>query len=194
MTVTFHALFMLCLLGTVAFAATAAPRWRWLLAMTAGAITGRVMAGADGQPDAAAVGLFAVAAALLYLFSPRWAWLASVFAGVLAGSLTGLLQVVGAPPVLGVMAVAVLIGITVWLVQSRPLFAPDLLREEALLMVGVLGVLVAVLPGVLDGWQAAANLNVRPEDAARLAMPGWTLSVVVLSSLLGAAHAVWSRR
>jgi hypothetical protein len=57
-----------------------------------------------------------------------------------------------------------------------------------------LGLAVAVLPSVLDGWQAAANLNVRVENVAREAIPSWALSVVATSTLLGAAYALWSRR
>ena len=49
----------------------------------------------------------------------------------------------------------------VWLARTRPVFSPETLREEALLIVCTLGLAVAVLPSVLDGWQAAANLNVQ---------------------------------
>jgi hypothetical protein len=76
----------------------------------------------------------------------------------------------------------------------RPAFAPERLREEALLFVCTLGLVVAVLPSVADGWQAAANLNVRAENVATQAIPAWTLSIVAMSMLLGAAYTLWSRR
>jgi len=47
---------------------------------------------------------------------------------------------------------------------------------------------------VLDGWQAAANLNAQMENVTQQAIPVWVLSVVAASTLLGAAYAVWSRR
>ena len=62
------------------------------------------------------------------------------------------------------------------------------------MIVGTLGLGVAVLPSVLDGWQAAANMNVQMENVARQAIPVWVLSVVATSTLLGAAYALWSRR
>ena len=90
--------------------------------------------------------------------------------------------------------VALTTAVTVWFAKTRPGFSPETLREEALLIVSMLGLAVAVLPSVLDGWQAAANLNVRAESIARDAIPAWVLSVVATSTLLGAAYALWSRR
>ena len=83
---------------------------------------------------------------------------------------------------------------TAWLAKTRPRFAPETLREEALLIVCCLGLVVAVVPSVLDGWQAAANLNVRVENVAQQTIPAWTLSVVGMSTVLGAVYSLWSRR
>jgi hypothetical protein len=150
--------------------------------------------GIEQNPDAEIAGVLACAGAVLYLFRPRHAWLAMVFGGVLAGLLVRVLALVGAPLLPSASLVATGLAVTVWLARTRPGFAPEALREEALLIVCTLGLAVAVLPSVLDGWQAAANLNVRVENVAQQAIPMWVLSVVATSTLLGAAYALWSRR
>jgi hypothetical protein len=104
------------------------------------------------------------------------------------------LGMLGAPVLLTGPLIALGMAGTVWLAQTRPVFSPETLREEALLIVCTLGLAVAVLPSVLDGWQAARNLNVPVENVAREAIPTWTLSVIATSTLLGAAYALWSRR
>jgi hypothetical protein len=100
----------------------------------------------------------------------------------------------GAPVVVTAPLVGLGLAATARLAQTRPAFSPEALREEALLIVCTLGLGLAVLPSVLDGWQAAANLNVRIENVAQQAIPAWALSVVAASTLLGAVYALWSRR
>jgi hypothetical protein len=191
-TVTFHALWMLCALAATTFAAAAAPRRRWLVALAIGFVTFAMLPGT--QPDPEVAGLFAAFGAIVYLFRPRYAWLGFVLGGALAGMLVQLFRLLGDSVVVTAPLVAMALAVTVWLARTRPGFSPEALREEALLIVGTLGLGVAVLPSVLDGWQAAANMNVQIENAARQAIPVWVLSVIATSTLLGAAYAVWSRR
>lgn len=192
MTVTFHALWMLCALGATTFAAAAAPRRRWLVAFAIGFLA--IVMRPGGQPDPEVAGLFAALGAIVYLFRPRYAWLGFVLGGALAGMLVQVVGLVGGPVAVTAPLVALGLGATVWLVRTRPAFAPVALREEALLIICTLGLGVAVMPSVLDGWQAAANLNTRIENVAQQAIPMWVLSVVAASTLLGAAYALWSRR
>ncbi len=194
MTVTFLALWMLCALGTATFAAVAAPRRQWLVALAAGFASVFVFSSPAQSPDPEVTGLIAIAGAVVYLFRPRYAWLAMVLGGALAGMLVQLVGLIGAPLMLTLPLIAAAVAVIAWIARTRPGFSPDTLREEALLIVCTLGLAVAVLPSVLDGWQAAGNLNVQAENVAREAIPPWTLTVVATSMLLGAAHALWSRR
>jgi hypothetical protein len=83
----------------------------------------------------------------------------------------------------------------VWLSRVRVTFAPDILRDEALLALCLLGLIVSVVPGVLDGWQAAANLTVEPSEVGPATpVPAWTLALVGTSLALGALCSLWSRR
>ncbi len=192
MTVTFHVLWMLCALGATAFTAAAAPRRAWLVAVTIGFLAVVMLPGA--RPDPEVAGSFAALGAVVYLFRPRYAWLGFVFGGALGGMLVKVVAVLGAPVALVTPVVAIGLVATAWLARTRPAFSTEAIREEALLIVCTLGLAVAVLPSVLDGWQAAANLNARIENVAQQAIPAWVLSVVGTSTLLGAAYALWSRR
>jgi hypothetical protein len=183
---------MLCALGATTFAAVAAPRRRWVVALAIGFLSVVVLPGT--QPDPEVAGLCAALGAIVYLFRPRYAWFGFVLGGALAGMLSQVLGLFGGPVLITAPLVAVGLGATVWLARTCPHFSPEAIREEALLIVCTLGLGVAVLPSVLDGWQAAANLNTGIENAAQQAIPAWVLSVVATSTLLGAAYALWSRR
>jgi hypothetical protein len=144
--------------------------------------------------DPEAAGLLAAAGALLYLFRPRRIWLGVLLGGAVAGMSTGVLSTAGVPSLLALPLAPFVMIATAWLTRRRADFAPESLREEALLGTGLLGLVVALLPSVLDGWQAAANLNIRPDTPAAQAIPAWALAVVIGSTCLGSAFALWSRR
>jgi len=77
----------------------------------------------------------------------------------------------------------------------RPSFAPEVLREEALLGLCLIGLVVAIVPGVTDGWQAAANLTIQPATPGPTTpVPTWTLALVGSAMALGAVYSLWSRR
>jgi len=194
MTVILHALWMLCALGAVVFAAAAARRIGHVGVMTIAYAVASALSGPARPPDPEFAGVLAASGALVYLFRPRHAWIAAMAGGALAGMLAGLLVIMGAPGPVAVPLVAAIAAGTVWLARARPIFAPETLREEGLLIICLLGLGVAVLPSVLDGWQAAANLNVGAEPGATQTIPLWTLTILMLSSLLGAAYSLWSRR
>lgn len=193
MTLTFHALWMLCALGAAVFAA-AARTVRARGAIAAGFVLAAALISPAAVPDATTVGVLAAGAAAVYLFRPRLALIGVAFGGALAGILASLLQLQGLPVLLSLPAAAALLVVPMTLAAARPRFAPDVLCDEGLLAIGVLAVAVAVLPGVLDGWHAAANLAATSDRETVASVPMWTLALLLTSTCLGALYSSWSRR
>lgn len=194
MTLSFHALWMLCALGAVVFAAAAARHVREQAFMAGGFAAGALLAAPERLPDPAVVGTLAAGAAAVYLFRPRDAMLAAAVGGALAGMWTALLEVQGLPLTVALVVAGVALVVTTHLARTRATFAPELLRDEGLLAIAVLGVAVATLPTILDGWQAAGNLSVTSDRPAAAAIPIWTLTVILMSASLGGLYSLWSRR
>jgi hypothetical protein len=186
---------MLCAFGVVVHAATAGRRVRDLIALAAGFVVAVILASPARLPDPAWVGVVSAAAAVVILFRPRYAIAAAAWGGGLGGMLTAMTEVQGLHPIAAIVAVAGLVVTPAWLARVRPAFAPDILRDEALLGLCVCGLVVAIVPGVTDGWQAAANLTVEPAaPAPATPLPVWTVALVGTSLALGAVHSLWSRR
>lgn len=191
----FHALWMLCALGAVVYAAAAAHRVGDLIALAIGFVIAAIAASPQRLPDPTWVGVISAGAAMVWLFRPRLSVLAAAWGGALGGMLTALTEVQGLHPAASIGPIVVLIAAVVWLTRLRPSFAPDALRDEALLAVSLLGLVVAVMPGVMDGWQAAANLTIEPATpVATTPIPVWTLTLVGTATALGAVYSLWSRR
>jgi hypothetical protein len=194
-TIAFHALWMLCALGAVVYAAAAAHRVRDLIALAIGFVLAAIAASPQRLPDPTWVGVISAAAAMVVLFRPRFSVLAAAWGGALGGMLTALIEVQGLHPAASIGPIVVLIATVVWLTRMRPAFAPDALRDEALLAVSLLGLVVAVMPGVMDGWQAAANLTIEPATQVETTpIPAWTLTLVGTATALGAVYSLWSGR
>ena len=195
MTLSFHALWMLCAFGVVVHAAAAARRVRELIGLAAGFVVAAVIATPQRLPDPAWAGVVSAAAAAVILFRPRYAIACAAWGGALGGMLTAMTEVQGLHPIAAVAAVAALATIPAWLARVRPAFAPEVLRDEALLGLCVLGLAVAIVPGVTDGWQAAANLTIEPATPGPTTpVPVWTLALVGTATALGAVYSLWSRR
>lgn len=193
MTITYHALWMLCALGAVV-CATAASQFRSIAALAIGLVGGLMWWSPARLPDVAMTGMVTVLAAALYLFYPRLRIVAVAFGGPLAGMLAALIEAQGVSPTVSSLAVILLVAVPIWLGRTRPAFAPELLRDEAMLMISVVGLGVAILPGVLDGWQAATNLSAATERVATASLPAWTLLLLLTTSSCGAFYSLWSRR
>ena len=195
MTLSFHALWMLCAFGVVVHAATAARRVRDLIALAAGFIVAAVIASPQRLPDPAWAGVVSAGAAVVLLFRPRYAMASAAWGGALGGMLTAMTEVQGLHPIAAVAAGTALAATPAWLARVRPSFAPDVVREEALLGLCLLGLVVAIVPGVTDGWQAAANLTMEPATPGPTTpVPTWTLALVGTATVLGAVYSLWSRR
>ena len=113
------------------------------------------------QPDPEVAGLFSVRRSerLCNLFRPRHAWIGFVLGrGFSRNAGEGLWSCSAHPLVMTAPLVALGLAATARLATNTPgVFTGAALREEALLIVCALGLGVAVLPSVLDGWQAAAE-------------------------------------
>lgn len=200
---------MLCALGTIVIAAAAAARMRDRAAVAVGFAAAALLTSGSTLPDGVWTGgLAAIAVAALLRYEPgepgtvrttrttrTIRTFAFVLGGTLAGSWTALLEVQGLPASVAVAGAGGLVIATMYVSRSRPTFAPEVLVDDGLLGIGVLGLSVAIMPGVLDGWHAATNLSGTAGRAVEpTAIPLWTLALVLMSSSLGALYSLWSRR
>src|SRR5688500_17961923 len=103
LTVTFHALWILCALGAIVIAAAGAAHTRQLVAFAAGAVVAASVTGPDRLPDPVWAGALGVAAAAIYLCWPRHAVMSAAIGGAFAGMLTALLEVQGVPRVVALV-------------------------------------------------------------------------------------------
>ena len=194
MSVSFHALWMLCVLGGVVFAAAAAHDGRRTAALGCGFVAGVFVAWRTGPPDPVRTGALAAGAVAVLLFTPRYALVSIAFGGAMGGIWTALLQAQAVPAVIAVGTGASLLGASVWLARTRRAFAPAILVDEGLLVVGALALAVSTLPSMLDGWQAAMALAATSSRDSTVAIPTWTLAFIVTCTSLGGLYSLWSRR
>jgi hypothetical protein len=197
----FHALWILSGVGAVVFSANpASSRLTWLASgfLILGFAIGVAATGPDRVPDPVWIGGVAALLAALLLFKPRLGAVAAAYGGFLAAIWGVLMRVQGTPPAFALALAAAVPAVSAILTVRRPGFAPVHLREEALLVVLVLGVVVSMAPGAAAGWQAAVALNAEsltvPNDVASQMIPVWTIAATVAATLLGGAYALWMRR
>ena len=180
---------MLCALGAATFATGAAGTWS--LAVAGASFT---VAAVWLTPAPVWTGLSVAIVAALLLARPG-SWLpASVLAGCLAGLWVSLLAAQGIPPAAACGVALAVPAVAAWMAQTREEFAPRMLREEALLAIGGLGLLVAMGPDVLAGWQTASAMNLEPGAGRRGVMEAWLMLATAGAALGGGLHALWSRR
>jgi hypothetical protein len=189
----FHSLAMLCSLASVAFA-TADVRLRGHLAVVVGFVV-TATAVAPGQlPDPVWVGSGVAAIAVAGLARPGYATLVAAGGGALAGIWMAMLRVEGLPVSAAASVAGGLPALAAILSRRRPHFAPTSLREEALLLVLVLGIGVAAAPGVAAGWQSGVTLNLQQKEVASQAVPAWTLLLTLGAATIGGLYTTWMRR
>jgi hypothetical protein len=196
-TLTFHALWMLCALGAAAFAAAPGrvPAWKGLSTL---AVSFALTAGWLGQgrlPDHAVIGMVAAVASGAVLTRPGRVVVPIAGGGVLAASWGALLAAQGVPMYLALAGALVVPMASLHFAFHRPGFVTPVMRDDALMGMLIGGLFVAMLPGVLDGWRAAGNLSVPGDGLAPAAMiPAWTLAMGAAALGSGAVYALWSRR
>jgi hypothetical protein len=204
-----QALWLLCGVGAAVFA-TVSRRPLDVLAAAAGFVLAAAFAGRHGVPDPTWMGsaTAVVAAALLATSGDqetargtsaqsRVSVLVATGCGGALAALSGvLLHTEGFPIAAALTIGAVCPGVASYLAMTRTDFAPRAIREEALVLVLGLGISVATVPRLLDGWRSALALNVQQPVAAGgvgLALPPWTLAVVAASIGIGGVCARFSR-
>ena len=188
------ALVMLCGLGAPIYATTIEGRRYRLVACVAGFALALYFGRNGVLPNPSALGLVVAGCAALEVFRPRWSFLSPVCAGVLTAIFTMVLRIQGVPTV-GAIAIALVFPIVAgWLASRRDSFAPRNLREEAMLLMIALGILVAVIPEVSEGWRSAMTLNRDSDVASTPVIASWALVFGTTSALLGGVYSLLRRR
>jgi hypothetical protein len=193
----FYALCLLSVVAAVILAAVSAghgPVWISALSLVTGFAASAAWFRPERLHEPVWVPGLCAAVAALHLVRPKYAPLTALFAGVMAGLSASLPSAYGLPFATSLTAAAMPPAIAVLLAATRPEFVPADLREEALLGLLTLSLLVALAPGLIGGWQSALALNVEEKGRATLAIPVWTFSLGLASMALGGAYAAWRRR
>lgn len=145
-------------------------------------------------PEPPSIGAAAALLAAAALFRPRWWPVAAFAAGAFAGLWVSVLRTQGLPLAPALLLAAALPAAGVALTTRRPEFAPSVLREEALLVVGGLGLVVAVGGPLAAGWRSAGVLAAQPLSGAPPASEGWLAAFVLGCVVLGGLYSLWKRR
>lgn len=77
--------------------------------------------------------------------------------------------------------------------RRNPRFAPAAMREEALLLVMLVGLTAAATPSVLEGWRSASALSHFAAGEVERMLPLWVLLLSATSVVLGGAWSLWRR-
>ena len=199
MVVLFHAAGILAGLGSVTFAAFERPRGQTALGLAVGfvgmgwwlVLQAKGVAGISFTTQVALVLL----AATCSLLVRRLRFLVALWAGALGALWAGFLEQQG----LGLaISLSLAIGtlVTAMLCKARiAAFAPPRLRFEALLVVCSVGLVVAIGPGLVEGWHTASALNAGSSAwsdlAGGAAVTGgsWALVLGALSVVAGGLQA-----
>lgn len=195
MNLLFTALLMIGALGAAVFAATANVKREALGTLALGFVLATIFIRPEVLPDPRWTGCIVAGVAVLHIFRPHLRWPALLCGGALAGFWSALLQIqgLGRGPSLAIAAAipAVAAGLALW----RRDFAPESLREEAMLVMVVLGLMVAMIPEISEGWRSALALNRADENAqANQVMSGWVLVLSAASVVLGGLYSLLRRR
>jgi hypothetical protein len=190
------ALVLLCGLGSVVFAVSSVHRWNVaVLAIVFVAFTAWLRV--EPASDATWIGSLASGAAIFHVFRSERRiaqFIAATAGGMLAALLAWILMSEGLPIMIAALLAALLPAIASFLAFRRSDFAPLALREEALLLIFVMGLVIAVSPQVLAGWNSALVLNREGMSNANQALSWWTMFLSAAAVMLGGLYSLWRHR
>lgn len=189
----FHAVALLYALASVGFVTLdAGVRGQALAALgfAAGVAVGRL----SRLPDPVWAGGAVACLAILAILRPRLRTVVAAGGGALAGVWASMLSLEGLPLAIAVVVAGAAPALSAFFTRRDPRFAPLALGDEALVVVFILAVVVAIAPGVIGGWQSAGVLNLLQKDVAPQVVPVWTLVLTLGAAALGGLYTVWTRR
>jgi hypothetical protein len=194
MNVLLHIFGMACGIGAATLATVAGRRWHGLALAASGFGIAAWWTGFERIVSPGFVGLFLVAVAGLHLTRSGFHPLAAFASGCASGVWVPVLRVQGMDvwPALA-LALAVPVAAIV-LTLRHPMFVPLPIYEEALLVVGLLGLVLASGPQIADGWRSAGTMNLRSEGREVAEAARWVVVVGVSALISGGCFSLWWRR
>lgn len=199
MTLIFQALAMLCAFGSVSLAASTST-WVSRLCLAIGFVLSAVLVRPERMPDTVTIAIAAACAAWLGIARPRngFVWFFSAIGGFLSGVFSVLVETMGAGRWSAIGMGAGLLLVPAYLAAVAREFAPERVREEALILVLVLALTVAAAPSILAGWTSALSLNMgaavmNKAAAAERSFPVWVMLTGATSIALGGLYSLWRR-
>jgi hypothetical protein len=186
-------LWYVCGIGAAALGAATRLGWRHLALLVAAFAGCTWWAGPGTLPTLSAAGVVAAVGAGAQLLRGISPVVSAVLAGALAGIWTGVLEAQGVPALLSPF-VALAAPVAAAALAHRDDFAPDALRDEALLFLTLLGSVSAAAPVVHAGWRAAIDLNLRGGGGSAVALPVWAFALSAIAVMSGGLYTLWSRR
>jgi hypothetical protein len=188
-------LLMLCGLGAVTLTVTARQRLEVGGALLVSILIVGARIPVERLPDARWIGCVVAGVAVVLVFRPTVRWLGPLCGGAIAGLLGGLLEAQGVAFSIAAPAAVLFPAASAYCSLRKPGFAPDDLRQEAILATAALGLTVAVIPEVTAGWQSALALNREQENGGpNQIIANWVLVLSAASLALGGLFSLLRRR
>jgi hypothetical protein len=187
----FYMLFLFCGLASATFAAGVRAKSGIVAFVVAFALAAWIPV--DRIPDPVWVGTLAGALALIMLVRPRYAVVQPVLAGALAGILSCAMRAQEIPIAISIPVALAIPSAAIFFAFRNPSFAAPQMLEEALLLIGIAGLIAGAAPGIADGWNSARGMNIVDNKVVPPDIPLWVWMLGGVSALGGGLFAVWRR-